>query len=253
MQGYERSTYGDCIADIYDRMHSLWEPTATVATVAELARGGDVLELGVGTGRVALPLARTGVRVVGMDISEAMLDKLRQKDPEGTVEAVHADFTKLPAGGPFQVIFVVNSLLQLTNPADQLECLRQVRDRLAPGGILAMEEANPAVFSGGGLEVFHLATDQLHLLASQYDPVAQHYRAQHAILTDGNVRLNPISLRLTTTHEFDLMARLAGLTLVERWGNWERTAPYLVDSRAHISFYRTTEDQPGAAQPGAAP
>jgi SAM-dependent methyltransferase len=237
MQGYQQSTYGDCIADIYDQMHSAWEPTATVKTVTELARGGSVLELGVGTGRVALPLARTGLRVVGVDISEAMLDKLREKDPDRTVEAVHGDFTDLPLTERFQVVFVVNSLLQLADPGDQLSCLRQIRDRLEPDGILAMEEANPAVFTRGGLELFHMSSDQLHLLASSYDPLTQHYRAQHVIMVDGSVRLNPISLRLTSTHEFDLMAQLAGLRLVERWGNWERTSPYLVDSRAHISFY----------------
>jgi SAM-dependent methyltransferase len=237
MQGYQQATYGDCIADIYDRMHSLWEPAATVRTVAELAGGGDVLELGVGTGRVALPLARTGLRVVGVDISTGMLDKLREKDPDGTVEAVLGDFTNLPVEGPFQVVFVVNSLLQLADPADQLACLRQVRQHLAPDGFLAMEEANPAVFTNGGVEIFHLASDQLHLLASTYDPVQQHYRAQHVIMMDGTVRLNPISLRLTTTFEFDLMAELAGLKLVERWGNWERTSPYLPTSRAHISIY----------------
>jgi ubiquinone/menaquinone biosynthesis C-methylase UbiE len=237
MQGYRQATYGDCIADIYDQMHSLWEPTATVKTVEELADGGDVLELGVGTGRVALPLADKGIRVVGVDISEGMLDQLRAKDPQGTVEAVHGDFTNLPVDGAFKVIFVVNSLLQLSDPADQLACLHQVREHLEPGGVFAMEEANPAVFSGGGLEVFHIATDQLHLLASAYDPLQQHYRAQHAILMNGTVRLNPIALRLTSTHEFDLMAQLAGLKLLERWGNWERTSPYLADSRAHISFY----------------
>jgi ubiquinone/menaquinone biosynthesis C-methylase UbiE len=237
MHDYQQSTYGDCIADIYDQMHSVWEPTATVKTVEELADGGDVLELGVGTGRVALPLADKGIRVVGVDISEGMLDQLKAKDPQGTVEAVLGDFTNLPVAGSFKVIFVVNSLLQLSDPADQLACLRQVREHLEPGGVFAMEEANPAVFSGGGLEVFHIATDQLHLLASAYDPIQQHYRAQHAILMNGTVRLNPIALRLTSTHEFDLMARLAGLKLLERWGNWERTSPYLADSRAHISFY----------------
>jgi SAM-dependent methyltransferase len=237
MQGYQQATYGDCIADIYDQMHSVWEPTPTVNTVAELARGGDVLELGVGTGRVALPLARTGLRVVGVDISTGMLDRLRDKDPDGIVEAVHGDFTDLPVDGTFQVVFVVNSLLQLADPGDQLRCLRQVRQHLAPDGVFVMEEANPAVFSNGGLEIFHLATDQLHLLASAYDPIQQHYRAQHIIMMDGTIRLNPISLRLTTTFEFDLMAELAGLKLLERWGNWERTTPYLANSRAHISFY----------------
>lgn len=237
MQDYQQATYGDCIADIYDQMHSAWEPTATVKTVEHLAAGGAVLELGVGTGRVALPLARHGLRVVGVDISSGMLDQLRAKDPQGTVEAVYGDFTDLPVDGEFKVIFVVNSLLQLSNPDDQLRCLRQVRAHLEPGGVFVMEEANPAVFSGGGLEVFHLASDQLHLLASAYDPIQQHYRAQHVIMVDGSVRLNPIALRLTSTNEFDLMARLAGLKLLERWGNWERTSPYVADSRAHISFY----------------
>ncbi|HET9143882.1 class I SAM-dependent methyltransferase [Actinophytocola sp.] len=240
MQGYEQSTYGDCIADIYDQMHSAWEPTPTVRTIAELAAGGPVLELGVGTGRVALPLARTGLRVVGVDISAAMLTKLREKDPESTVETIQGDFLDLPVAEKFSVIFVVNSLLQLSDPADQLTCLRQIRDHLEPDGVLAMEEANPAVFTHDGLNLFHMSHDQLHLLASAYDPMTQHYRAQHVILTDGSVRLNPISLRLTTTHEFDLMAQLAGLRLQERWGNWERTTPYLPTSRAHISLYTPT-------------
>ncbi|MBG0833218.1 class I SAM-dependent methyltransferase [Planomonospora sp. ID67723] len=235
---YEKATYGERIADIYDDwMHSAWEPRETVDAVAECAGGGAVLELGVGTGRIALPLARAGLKVTGVDVSPAMLAKLREKDPDGLVEAVEGDFTELPVDGAFSVVFVVNSLLQLSDPADQMRCLVKVRERLEPGGVFVMEEANPAAFTGGGLQVAHMTTDELHLIASEYDSVRQLYRAQHVILRNDRTRLNPVTLRLTSPAEFDLMAEKAGMRLRERWGNWARTIPYLAESRAHISFY----------------
>ncbi|WP_283134509.1 class I SAM-dependent methyltransferase [Rhizohabitans arisaemae] len=237
MLNYEKSTYGERIADMYDWMHSAWEPRETIDAVEGLAMGGAVLELGVGTGRVALPLAKAGLKVTGVDVSPAMLARLREKDPGGLVEAVRGDFSELPVQGRFSVVFAVNSLLQLSDPGDQLRCLIKVREHLEPGGVLAIEEANPAVFTGGGLQVAHISTDELHLVASEYDPVGQHYRAQHVILRNDGVRLNPVALRLTSPAEFDLMANQAGLRLRERWGNWARTAPYVADSRAHISFY----------------
>lgn len=239
MHRYEQSTYGDRIAGIYDGLHSAWEPTATVNTVAELAgAGGRVLELGVGTGRVALPLARKGLAVTGVDVSVGMLDRLREKDPDGLVTAVRGDFVDLPVDGEFDVVFVVNSLLQLIGADTQAQCVRRVAEHLAPGGVFVMEEANPAVFAHSGVEVMRMAADELHLLATQYDPVHQHYFAQHVVIGGGRADLHPMALRLTSTAEFDLMAGAAGLRLEERWGDWSRTHPYLRDSRSHISFYR---------------
>lgn len=237
MQNYEKATYGERIADMYDWMHSAWEPRETIAAVAEFAKGGAVLELGVGTGRVALPLARTGLKVTGIDISPAMLGRLRQKDPDGLVQTVQGDFAELPVEGRFSVVFAVNSLLQLSDPADQMRCLARIREVLEPDGVLIIEEANPAVFTGGGLQIAHLTADELHLIAYEYDPVGQHYRAQHVVIRNDGVRLNPVALRLTTPAEFDLMAEKAGMRLRERWGNWSRTIPYLAGSRAHVSFY----------------
>lgn len=237
MRNYDQSTYGDRIADIYDRLHVAWEPAETVETVAALADGGPVLELGVGTGRVALPLAQRGVPVTGVDVSAAMLGRLREKDPDGTVDAVAGDFTDPPVKGPFKVVFMVNSLVQLTSPDDQLRCVRRVGELLEPGGVFVIEEANPAVFTRGGVDVLHLASDEVHLLASQYDPLEQRYVAQHVILRDDTVRLNPMALRLTTTYEFDLMAQVAGMRLRERWADWGRTQPYAATSRSHVSFY----------------
>lgn len=237
MRDYQQSTYGDAIADIYDQMHGAWEPTATVDTVAELAAGGQVLELGVGTGRVALPLADRGVKVTGVDVSSAMLARLREKDSTGLVTTVEANFADLDLDQRFKVVFVVNSLLQLNSVEEQLRCLRKVREHLEPDGVLVMEEANPVVFTSGGLQVFRITADELHLLAAQYDPVHQHYMGQHVIMRNGTTRLNPMVLRLTTPAEFDLMARMSDLRLRERWGDWSRTQPYLANSRSHVSVY----------------
>lgn len=241
MQGYQQSTYGDRIADSYDRMHSNWSPEDTVNTVAELADGGPVLELGVGTGRVALPLARRGVKVTGVDVSEPMLAQLREKDPDGLVETVLGDFIDMPVHGRFKVVLVVNSLLQLSGADTQQLCLRNIAEHLAPDGVLVLEEANPAVFIRPGLEVLRITADELHLLAAQYDPVHQHYFAQHVIMRDGQTRLHPMALRLTSTCELDLMCEIAGLRLAGRWGDWARTRPFLAQDRSHISLYRPVE------------
>lgn len=239
MHGYEQATYGDRIAGIYDTLHGAWEPTATVNTVAELAGpGGRVLELGVGTGRVALPLARKGLSVTGVDVSEGMLERLREKDPDHLVTAVRGDFVDLPVEGEFDVVFVVNSLLQLTGVDTQARCIKRVAEHMAPGGVFVMEEANPSVYARNGVEVMRMSVDELHLLATQYDSVHQHYLAQHVVISGGRADLHPMSLRLTSTAEFDLMASAAGLRLDERWGDWGRSTHYLKDSRSHISFYR---------------
>ncbi|OLR91912.1 class I SAM-dependent methyltransferase [Actinokineospora bangkokensis] len=238
MQGYRQSTYGDRLADIYDQVHHAWTPVDTVETVAALADGGPVLELGVGTGRVALPLARAGVKVTGVDVSEPMLAQLREKDPEGLVQTVLGDFIDMPVDGTFKVVLIVNSLLQLAGADTQRLCLQRVAEHLTPDGVLVLEEANPAVFTNPGLEVLRMTSDELHLLAQQYDPVHQHYFAQHVIIRGGEARLNPMTLRLTSTCELDLMCESAGLVLAERWGDWARSRPYLADSRSHVSFYR---------------
>lgn len=237
LHDYPKTTYGDTIADIYDLLHAGWDPTATVETLADLAGGGRALELGVGTGRLALPLAAAGTPVTGIDVSPAMLARLREKDPDGTVEAIEGDFADFTAKGEFAVAFAVNSLLQLTSLEEQRACLRRVREHLAPGGVLVLEEANPAAFTGGGLQVMNIGPDRLQLLASQYDPMTQQYRAQQVILRDGESRLSPVALRLTTPTELDLMAELCGMRLRERWADWRRTTPYTLESRQHVSFY----------------
>lgn len=241
MYQYERNTYGDRIADVYDDLHHAWDPTPAVDTIAELAGDGPVLELGVGTGRVALPLAAKGIAVTGVDISAAMLDRLSSKDPTGAVRPVLGDFVDVPVDGRFRVVFVVNSLLQLPGADVQQLCLRNIREHLTPDGVFIMEEANPAVFARSGVEVLRMTAGELHLLAAQYDPVHQHYFAHHVIMRDGRADLHPMSLRLTSTHEFDVMAELAGLRLTGRWGDWGRSTPFVATSRAHISCYRPAE------------
>ncbi len=133
MRDYDLATYGDRIADDYDRLHAHLDPTAAVDTLAELAGGGAVLELGIGTGRIALPLAARGVAVSGVDASAAMIEKLRAK-PGGQGIAVHAgDFAEVPAPGPFSVIFVAfNTFFVLESQDAQVRCFENAAARLSP-------------------------------------------------------------------------------------------------------------------------
>jgi SAM-dependent methyltransferase len=241
MEGYRPETYGDRIAGVYDAlMAGLPDPADCVDRLAELAGPGPALELGIGTGRVALPLAARGVRVHGIDASAAMVERLRAKPGGDAIPVTLGDFAGVPVEGSFPLVYVVfNTFFALPGQEDQVRCFAAVADRLAPGGAFVLTGFVPdqGLYAGGqSVRATHLGLDEVRLDLARHDPVAQRVEFQHVVLAEGGIRLYPGAIRYAWPSELDLMARLAGLRLRERWGGWRRE-PFGPDSGLHVSVY----------------
>ena len=242
MRDYEAHTYGDRIAGVYDELYgSLFDVDATVTLLAELAADGPVLELAIGTGRVALPLREGGVEVTGIDASEAMVAELRGKAGGGDIPVAMGDFADVDVEGRFKLIFVVfNTLFALTTLDDQVRCFTNVAEHLTDDGVFVVEAFVPDVtrftrHQNAGVD--DLDSDSVRLEASRHDPVHQRVDSQHVVLRRGEaVEMYPVSIRYSYPSELDLMARLAGLTLRDRWGGWNRE-PFTSESKFHVSVY----------------
>lgn len=252
----EPGEYQDAEAELYDREFSGVDDTeAAVEFLAGLAGAGPALELGVGAGRVAVPLARRGVPVHGIDNSEAMLARLRAKPDGPRVAAVCGNFADVEVGGLFSVIFVVfDTLTALMTQQEQVRCFRNAARHLAPGGVFVVEASMPdlppgAADTGHRLFVKSMLPERVHLEASWHDPVAQQVYTQWIVVRDGSVRLFPFAMRYAWPSELDLMAQLAGLGLRERWGGWGRE-PYTAASAKHISVYDAASHRREAEAPG---
>ncbi len=237
--------YGRSFADVYDRWYPADGATgAAVEVLSALApEGAAVLELGVGTGRLALPLAAAGCAVTGMDASAEMLDALAAKDPGGTVARVHGDVAT--AGdwpdGPFDlVVAAFNLLLNLADQAAQARCVRSAADALAPGGHLVVETAAPALPDRREqrLDVRHVDATSVVLIATDADPASGTVLGQHVELVDGGpVRLRPWRVCACTPADVDRWAAAAGLELVARRWAWD--APAALDAAdAPVGVYR---------------
>jgi SAM-dependent methyltransferase len=244
MQGYRPETYGDRWADVYDtwieRRHPDMAAQPAVDCLTDLAAGGRVLELAIGTGRIGLPLAQRGLEVHGVDASEAMVAKLREKPGGDEIPVTVGDFADVGVDGTFDLIFVVfNTLFALTAQEEQIRCFANVARHLTATGVFVIEVFVPDVarFDGGqSLRVTQVMTDEVHLDVSLHDPVAQNVMAQNVAITRASTQLRPVHLRYAWPSELDLMARLAGLELRDRWAGWDR-APFTASSGAHVSVY----------------
>ncbi len=242
MRGYDDQSYGDGFADVYDDWYAdITDVAATTAALTALAAGGRVLELGVGTGRLALPLAAAGVEVHGVDSSTAMLDRLRSKPGSGGVHAAVGDMVDGLPDGPFALVFVAyNTFFSLLDVARQQACFAAVAARLTPGGAFAIEAfvPDPGDASTSSVTVRSVHVDRVVLSVSSADPDAQRAEGQYIDITEaGGVRLRPWSIRWATPAQLDEMAATAGLHLTDRWGGFDRT-PFDVDSARHVSIYR---------------
>ena len=245
MDGYEASTYGQGFADVYDEWYAdVSDIDATVAGVAALARscgGGRVLELGVGTGRLALPLAAQGFAVTGIDASAGMLDRLRAKPGAEQIETVLGDMAELPVDGRYGVVFAAfNTFFNLTSEAAQRACLRRAAAVLERGGCLAIEafvppEAGSAADNTVSARTIEL--DRVVLTAARHDPATRTIAGQHIEITERGIRLRPWLVRYAAPRELDELARAAGLVLERRDGDWRGT-PFDDDSTTHVSVYR---------------
>jgi hypothetical protein len=227
-------------AAIYDDTPRGDEPE-TVAFLERLAGGGPVLELAVGTGRIALPLAARGVRVDGVDLSEAMVARLRAKPGGDQIAVTMGDFAEVPVTGSYPLIYVVfNTLFNLLTQEDQIRCFRNVAGHLTADGSFLVEASAPGdlyrLRDNQYVDAEAIGLSEVWLDVGRHDPVSQRLDETHVHLTPEGVRLYPIVTRYSWPSELDLMAMIAGLRLKERWGGWNRE-PFDALSARHISVW----------------
>jgi SAM-dependent methyltransferase len=214
---------------------------AAVAFLAERAGEGPALELAIGTGRIALPLAARGIRVDGIDISPAMVARLRAKPGGEELTVTMGDFADVPVEGAYRLIYVVfNTIFNLLTQDDQVRCFENVAAHLTEDGVFVVETAVPSAWLGVRnnqyVDAEAIGVDEVRLDVGRHDPVTQLLEESHVHLTREGVRLFPIVTRYAWPAELDLMARIAGLRLKERWGGWSRE-PFTGKSELHVSVY----------------
>ena len=240
MKGFGSATFGELNAEDYDALHDPGTTEASVALLAELAQGGKVLELAIGTGRIALPLTARGLSVQGVDASPDMVAKLRAKPGGEAIPVVIGDIADAAPAGKFDLIYLVfNTLFNLTSQDAQVRCFQNAAGHLSRNGVYVIEAFVPdmARFSGGqSLRTVGVAFDALTLEAALHDPVTQLVEYQYVRMTPQGTKLMPLPMRYAWPAEIDLMARLAGLELRHRWAGWER-APFTAESKMHVSVY----------------
>jgi trans-aconitate methyltransferase len=242
MAGYDEATYGERIADVYDELPHVkaQETEPAVEFLASLASRGPVLELAIGTGRVALPLKQRGVDIRGIDASPRMVEKLRAKPGGRDIPVSMGNFAEVSVDGRYSLIFIVfNTLFALLSQEEQLRCFGNVASHLLPGGAFVIECFVPDVqllARQARLDVSRVDADEVFLNATTYQLLEQRATSMHIFLSGSGVQMYPVQVRYAWPPELDLMGRLAGLRLRERWAGWRRE-PFGEGSRRHISVY----------------
>ena len=239
MDSHKHEAYGESVAGVYDDWYSELNPKA-IEVLADLSGGGKVLELGIGTGRIALPLSAKGVEVHGIDAAPSMIARLRAKPGGDRIMVTQGNFAEVPVDGKFALIYIVfNTFFMLLSQEEQVQCFKNVAQHLAPGGCFVIEAFVPDLsrFTGGQVNwATKVTADEVLLDVGNHDAATQRVRGQKVVITEGNVRLYPAQIRYCYPSELDLMAQLAGLRLRERWANWKRE-PFTSESNQHISIY----------------
>ena len=233
--------YDESAAEMFDP--AVVDPV--VELLVELAGSGRALELGIGTGRIALPLAQRGVPVHGIELSRAMVARLRAKPGGEGIGVTIGDFSTTTVDGTFSVAYLVfNTILNLTTQAAQVACFRNVAAHLAPGGCFVIEVSVPELQRlppGETLRAFHVSETRWSF--DEYDVARQGLTSHHLEIVDGRLERLSIPFRYAWPSELDLMAELAGMRLRERWSGWKRE-PFTSDSSKHVSLW---EKPPAAA------
>jgi SAM-dependent methyltransferase len=233
--------YGERWADVYDDEYSsMVPPDEQLELLAELADGGPALELGIGTGRIALPLVARGVDVSGLDASPSMIERLRAKPGGDAIPVTIGDMANCSVAGTFRLVFVVfNTLFGLLTQEEQVACFANVARVLEPGGVFCIEcfVPDPGRFARGPtLRTMWMTLDDVSLHAGKPDPVTQQVSVQDIHIGSDGISIRPIRLRYAWPAELDLMAQLAGLRLEHRWGGWNRQR-FDAASTTHVSVY----------------
>jgi SAM-dependent methyltransferase len=234
--------FGERAAQKYDESSAeMFAPAAVEPVVdflAGLAGDGAALELGIGTGRIALPLAQRGVPVHGIDLSEAMVARLRAKPGAERIGVTVGDFATTTVEGSFSVAYLVfNTINNLTSQDEQVACFQNVAAHLGPGGCFVIEVGVPALQRlppGETVRAFTVSATRLGF--DEYDVVSQGLISHHYTVVDGELEVVSMPFRYVWPAELDLMARLAGMRLRERWSGWTRE-PFTSDSDSHVSVW----------------
>ena len=241
----EEGYFGERVAAVYDEQSaSMFDPAVVepaVARLAQLAEDGAALEFAIGTGRIALPLSERGVKVAGVDNSEPMLARLRDKPGADRITAVAGDMATTRVEGDFALAYLIfNTIFNLTTQDGQVACFENASRHLRSGGRFVIEARVPEVQRlGFGNTVLPWRADPAGLSFYVYDVVTQRLSGQHYHFDDedGALRPSPTEMRYAWPAELDLMARIAGLTLEHRWGGWNEE-PFTALSPSHVSVYR---------------
>ncbi len=239
MDTYSEETYGERIAGVYDQWYSGFDP-AEIDILVGFAGRGEALELGIGTGRIAIPLSKAGVSVQGIDASEAMVAKLQAKSDGESIKVTMGDFGAVAVSGKFSLIYVVfNTFFQLLTQADQVSCFQNVAEHLATDGVFVIEAFVPDLkrfTDGQTIRVNRIEDHQVQIDVSEHEIDKQLITSQHVLLAENGTSFFPVTIRYAWPSEMDLMAQLAGLQLRSRWSDWDK-GEFTSTSGKHISIY----------------
>jgi hypothetical protein len=241
MKGYEPiMSFGEDEAEYQDIERG--DELETVAFLEQLANGGPALELAIGTGRIGLPLAARGIHVDGIDFSPAMVARLRTKPGGDQITITMGDFADVAVPGTYRLIYVVfNTLFNLLSQEDQVRCFANVAAHLSDDGSFVVEAFVPSFLyrlrNDQHVDAEAIAADEVKLDVLRHDGAKQTLEESHVLLSRKGIRLVPVTQRYAWPNELDLMARIAGLRLVERWGGWDHE-PFISTSNNAVSIYR---------------
>jgi SAM-dependent methyltransferase len=228
------------VASSYDDVAHPDDTEQAVEFLAALTHGRPALELAVGTGRVAIPLASRGIQIDGIDFSPEMVARLKAKPGGADLSVTIGDIADVPVEEPYGLIFLVyNVLVNLTTQEAQVRCFQNVARHLTDDGAFVLEACVPEALwlsQRQHVEVRSVEPGAVTLDVSRVDPVKQFIDENHILLSEAGTRLDPVRTRYVWPSEMDLMARLGGLRLTERWGGWRRE-PFAAESTWHVSVY----------------
>ena len=241
MKDFDPATsFGSDVAAHYDDTERGDEDSAA-SFLAEFAKGDTALEFAIGTGRIALPLKAKGVRVDGIELSPHMVQKLHAK-PEGTaINVIVGDMCSATTNHHYSLVYLVyNTIFNLLTADDQIRCFENAARHLAKDGFFVVETALPHAWISPDqpdyVHAEHVDKETVVLDVARYDPVTQLLEENHIQFTAQGIHMSPIVCRLITPGEMDLMARIAGMRLIHRYANWQRS-PFDINSKMHISIY----------------
>ena len=241
MQGFDPATsFGATVAAQYDD-HPRGDEAAAVQFLYDIASTKTALEFAIGTGRIALPLAARGMQVDGIELSHDMIARLHAKPAGAALHVIQGDMSTVQMGQRYGLVYLVfNTIFNLLTVDGQIECFANAARHLSDDGVFVAETALPHTWMPSGKSDYvhaeQVNLDSVMFDVARYDPVTQHLSENHVRISAQGISMQPIVCRLITPGEMDLMARMAGLKLVHRFANWQKT-PFDAQSTAHVSVY----------------